>query len=35
MKKFLLPILISMMSFFVALTITNKPIQAMSQKGAK
>ena len=32
MKKFLLPILISMMSFFVALTITNKPVQAMSQK---
>lgn len=32
MKKFLLPILISMMSFFVALTITNNPIQAMSQK---
>ena len=32
MKKFLLPILINMMSFFVALTITNKPVQAMSQK---
>lgn len=32
MKKFLLPILVSMMTFLITITITDKPIQAMSQK---
>ena len=32
MKKFLLPILVSMMTFLITITITDKPVQAMSQK---
>lgn len=32
MKKFLLPILLCIMTFFVTITTTDKPVQAMSQK---